>query len=71
MSSSVTVSIGTLMFDWCVVRCGSKNLTHHVFLMRLNYMLKNLLTTLGSLVNTIWGEDIIIVKGVLTLIMIK
>ena len=34
-------------------------------------MLKNLLTTLGSLVNTIWGEDIIIVKGVLTLIMIK
>jgi hypothetical protein len=59
------------MFDWCVVRCGSKNLIHHVFVMRLNYMLKILLTTLDSLVNIVWVEDLddcLIENGVFTLI---
>jgi hypothetical protein len=62
------------MFDWCVVRCGSKNSIHHVFVMRLNYMLKNLLTTLDSLINIVWVEDLddcLIENGVFTLIMIK
>jgi hypothetical protein len=54
--SSVTFVIYTLIFQWCVVKCGSKNIHQKAMCFKeIGLRAKNMITILGSIVNTIEG----------------
>ena len=71
---SVTFVIYTLIFQWYVVKCGSKN-NHQkgMCFTEIGLQAKNMITILGSIVNTIEGSlfDHSMSLRIFTLIMNK
>ena len=57
MPYSVTSLIGTTMFEWCVVRCGSENAYQkHMYSNEIGLCAQNMMTILNSMVHVMCGD---------------
>ena len=62
--TSVTYLNQTPTFEWCVLRCGSKNgHQNYMCLSEVGFCALNLFTIIGSIVRIIGGTHMIILGG--------